>query len=105
VSLQTEELQIQISGNENIQMLPSVTTGPIGPTGLIGQTGPTGPTGHRGTLNTSCYFPARDPGAPGQIPGNNIIDCCGSKGPLNFLLSVLDICPKDSYIINPTRES
>lgn len=45
VSLQTEELQIQIIGNKNFEtgalhLQPTLSTGPVGPTG------PTGPTGH-----------------------------------------------------------
>ena len=38
-------------------------------------------------------------------PEITIWNAVAAKGPLNFLLSVLDICPKGSYIINPTRES
>jgi hypothetical protein len=40
-----------------------------------------------------------------RSPEITIWNAVAAKGPLNFLLSVLDICPKGSYIINPTRES
>ena len=42
-----------------------------------------------------------------RCPEITLLNAVAAKGPLNFLLSVsvLDICPKDSYIINPTRES
>jgi len=40
-----------------------------------------------------------------RCPEITMWNAVAAKGPLNFLLSVLDICPKDSYIINSTRES
>ena len=40
-----------------------------------------------------------------RCPEITLSNAVAAAGPLNFLLSVLDICPKDSYIINLTRES
>jgi hypothetical protein len=82
VSLQTEELQIQIIGNENFEtgalhLQPTLSTGPVGPTGPMGPTGLEVPS-------KSFHLRARDPGAPGPQPGNNIVMFCGSRGALKF---------------------
>jgi hypothetical protein len=37
-------------------------------------------------------------------PEITLLSAVAAEAPLNFLLSVLDICPKESYIMNSTRE-
>ena len=79
--LQTEELQIQIMGNENSVM---VTADAAEYSRVPKDQQDQWDRLVTGTSTESFHLRTRDPGAPGQIPGNNIINCCGSEGPLNF---------------------